>query len=178
MSGGHFVDHFVGDSVGHLVHDRVHDSTGSEFTPLWGAQTTSSLHFFAIGEQRMPIALIHALAHMKWAAARVNLDLGHLEALKAHAIAEAALRVAAGDFDAHFPLSAWQTGSGTQSHMNMNEVLATLASASLQQTGSTLRVHPNDDVNLGQSSNDVDQGVEGHRLGAGIGLCTGLSVGK
>ncbi len=127
----------------------------TEFTPLWGAQTASSLHFFAIGEQRMPLPLIHALAWMKWAAARVNADLGHLDAVKAHAIAEAAVRVAAGEFDAHFPLSVWQTGSGTQSHMNMNEVLASLANQALTASTPKQTVHPNDDVNLGQSSNDV-----------------------
>jgi fumarate hydratase, class II len=127
----------------------------ADFTPLWGPQTASSLHFFAIGEQRMPLPIVHALAWMKWAAARVNADLGRLEPLKAHAIADAAVRVAAGEFDAHFPLSVWQTGSGTQSHMNMNEVLASLATAALKDAGSTLTVHPNDDVNSGQSSNDV-----------------------
>jgi fumarate hydratase, class II len=130
-------------------------SPHADFTPLWGAQTTSSLHFFAIGEQRMPLPLIHALAWMKWAAAHVNADLGHLERLKAQAIADAAVRVASGEFDAHFPLSVWQTGSGTQSHMNMNEVLASLAHHALLESGSTQTVHPNDDVNLGQSSNDV-----------------------
>ena len=117
---------------------------------LWGAQTARSLRYFAIGEQRMPLDLIHALAWLKWAAACVNRDLGLLDAAKAQAIAAAAERVAAGEFDAEFPLSVWQTGSGTQSHMNVNEVLARLASRSL---GSA--VHPNDDVNLGQSSNDV-----------------------
>ena len=117
---------------------------------LWGAQTARSLRYFAIGEQRMPLDLIHALAWLKWAAACVNRDLGLLAAAKAQAIAAAAERVAAGEFDAEFPLSVWQTGSGTQSHMNVNEVLARLASRSL---GSA--VHPNDDVNLGQSSNDV-----------------------
>jgi fumarate hydratase, class II len=131
------------------------DFPGALFTPLWGAQTASSLHFFAIGEQRMPLPLIHALAWMKWAAARVNAELGHLDPLKAQAIADAAVRVAAGEFDAQFPLSVWQTGSGTQSHMNMNEVLASLAAASLNASGCVQSVHPNDDVNLGQSSNDV-----------------------
>ncbi len=130
-------------------------SPNANFTPLWGAQTASSLHFFAIGEQHMPLPLIHALAWMKWAAAHVNASLGHLEPLKAKAIADAAARVAAGEFDAHFPLSVWQTGSGTQSHMNMNEVLASLANRALIESGSTQTVHPNDDVNLGQSSNDV-----------------------
>ena len=125
---------------------------------LWAAQTARSLHFFAIGEQRMPLPLIHALAWIKWAAARVNRDLNLLDAAKAQAIANAARRVAEGEFDAEFPLSVWQTGSGTQSNMNVNEVVATLATRMLDRTaeGSTgVRVHPNDDVNLGQSSNDV-----------------------
>jgi fumarate hydratase class II len=123
---------------------------------LWGAQTQRSLHFFAIGEQRMPMAVVHALAQVKRAAAEVNGALGLLHADKATAIASAAARVAAGEFDAEFPLSVWQTGSGTQTHMNVNEVLAHLASLAL---GGSLdgpqREHPNDDVNLGQSSNDV-----------------------
>jgi fumarate hydratase, class II len=131
---------------------------------LWGAQTARSLHFFAIGERRMPLPLIHALAWVKWAAARVNCDLHLLDATKAQAIADAARRVAAGEFDAEFPLSVWQTGSGTQSNMNVNEVVAHLASRALGAEGSAgvgagaggaRKVHPNDDVNLGQSSNDV-----------------------
>ncbi len=137
----------------------IPSAPNAEFTPLWGAQTASSLHFFAIGEQRMPLPLIHALAWMKWAAALVNMNLGHISDLKAQAIANAAVRVAAGEFDAQFPLSVWQTGSGTQSHMNMNEVLASLANQALGDKGElhtpTQAVHPNDDVNLGQSSNDV-----------------------
>ena len=117
---------------------------------LWGAQTARSLRFFAIGEQRMPAGLIHALAWLKWAAAAVNADLQLLDAAKAQAIAAAAERVAAGEFDAEFPLSVWQTGSGTQSHMNVNEVVARLAARALG-----VAVHPNDDVNRGQSTNDV-----------------------
>jgi fumarate hydratase class II len=117
---------------------------------LWGAQTERSRRFFAIGTQRMPVALVHALAEVKRAAAQVNQSLGLLDAAKADAIAAAAARVAAGEFEAEFPLSVWQTGSGTQSNMNVNEVVARLASTALGQ-----RVHPNDDVNLGQSSNDV-----------------------
>ena len=124
---------------------------------LWAAQTERSRRFFAIGEQRMPVALVHALAEVKRAAAEVNGALGLLEAGKSQAIADAAARVAAGEFDEQFPLSVWQTGSGTQSNMNVNEVVAHLASRAL---GGGLgferrRVHPNDDVNLGQSSNDV-----------------------
>ena len=140
------------------------DSFGPVEVPadaMWGAQTARSLHFFAIGEQRMPLPVIHALAWIKWAAAGVNQDLNLLDATRAQAIADAALRVAAGEFDAEFPLSVWQTGSGTQSNMNVNEVVAHLASrgpaADVNTGGEGVkrRVHPNDDVNLGQSSNDV-----------------------
>ena len=138
------------------------DSFGQIEVPadvLWGAQTARSLRFFAIGEQRMPLPIIHALAWVKWAAACVNGDLHLLDAIKAHAIASAALRVAAGEFDDEFPLSVWQTGSGTQSNMNANEVIAQLASRILAKSPSGAEddriVHPNDHVNLGQSSNDV-----------------------
>jgi fumarate hydratase, class II len=123
---------------------------------LWSAQTARSLQFFAIGEQRMPMQLIYALAWIKWAAAHVNRDLGLLTPPRAQAISDAAQAVAHGGFDDQFPLSVWQTGSGTQSNMNVNEVIATLASHALAAADpSHKRVHPNDDVNLGQSSNDV-----------------------
>ena len=131
------------------------DSFGAIEVPIsarWGAQTARSLHFFAIGEARMPLAVIHALAWIKWAAAHVNRDLGLLDAAKAHAIIEAAQQVATGAFDPEFPLSVFQTGSGTQSNMNVNEVIANLAMAS---NAASLKIHPNDEVNLGQSSNDV-----------------------
>jgi len=123
---------------------------------LWGAQTERSRRFFAIGEQRMPLALVHALAEVKRAAAEVNVELGLLDAVTGAAVAAAAARVAAGEFDSQFPLSVWQTGSGTQSNMNVNEVIASLASQALGGgLGAARHVHPNDDVNLGQSSNDV-----------------------
>ena len=135
------------------------DSFGSIEVPnnvLWGAQTARSLQFFAIGEQRMPIKIIHALAWIKGVAALVHRDLELLDAGKAVAISDAAQRVVAGEFDTHFPLSVWQTGSGTQSNMNVNEVVANLASQALGgEIGEERLVHPNDDVNLGQSSNDV-----------------------
>lgn len=125
-------------------------------TALWGAQTARSLHFFAIGAQRMPLPVVHALAWVKWAAAQVNADLKLLDPAVAGAIADAAHRVAWGEFDAEFPLSVWQTGSGTQSNMNVNEVVASLASQALGGgLGAERSVHPNDQVNLGQSSNDV-----------------------
>ncbi len=136
-----------------------HDSFGPIDVPadaLWGAQTARGLRFFAIGSQRMPIEVIHAQAWIKWAAAGVNCDLHRIDPVKAGAIAAAARRVAAGEFDAEFPLSVWQTGSGTQSNMNVNEVVATLATRVLAGAdGTGPRVHPNDDVNLGQSSNDA-----------------------
>ena len=123
---------------------------------LWGAQTARSLRFFAIGEQRMPLDIVHALAQVKRAAAEVNGDLGLLEPDRATAIAAAATRIAAGELDEQFPLSVWQTGSGTQSNMNVNEVIARLASNAISGgPGAERRVHPNDDVNLGQSSNDA-----------------------
>ena len=135
------------------------DSFGAIEVPaqaLWGAQTQRSLQFFAIGTQPMPMAVVHALAQVKRAAAEVNGALGVLDAAKAAAISAAASRVAAGEFDAEFPLSVWQTGSGTQTHMNVNEVLAHLATRALGgQLDGTQLVHPNDDVNMGQSSNDV-----------------------
>ena len=135
------------------------DSFGQIEVPadaLWAAQTARSLRYFAIGEQRMPPRLIRALAYIKCAAARVNAELGLLDQEKAEAIAAAADRVASGDHADAFPLSVWQTGSGTQTNMNVNEVIANLASESLGGgRGGERRVHPNDDVNRGQSSNDV-----------------------
>ncbi|MBU2753731.1 class II fumarate hydratase [Acidithiobacillus sp. CV18-2] len=123
---------------------------------FWGAQTQRSLHFFAIGEERMPLPIIHALAQIKAAAARVNGKLGLLAANLVEPIAQAADEVAAGQWDAQFPLRVWQTGSGTQSNMNVNEVIANLANECLGAArGSKNPVHPNDHVNLGQSSNDV-----------------------
>jgi fumarate hydratase class II len=135
------------------------DSFGQIEVPgdaLWGAQTERSRRFFAIGQQRMPLAIVRALAEIKRAAAEVNRDLGLLDPAKADAIAAAAARIAAGEFADQFPLSVWQTGSGTQSNMNVNEVVARLASDALgHEPSGAPRVHPNDDVNLGQSSNDV-----------------------
>jgi fumarate hydratase class II len=123
---------------------------------LWGAQTQRSLHFFEIGGETMPEPLIHALVLVKRAAATVNGGLGVLDADKARAIVAAADEVLAGRHPAEFPLSIWQTGSGTQTNMNVNEVLANRASELLGgERGRRRRIHPNDDVNRGQSSNDV-----------------------
>ena len=123
---------------------------------LWGAQTERSRRFFRISTERMPTEVVCALARTKRAAASVNLSLGLIDAAKAQAIETAAGEVLAGKLDEEFPLSVWQTGSGTQSNMNVNEVLANRASELLGgERGQKRLVHPNDDVNLGQSSNDV-----------------------
>jgi len=123
---------------------------------LWGAQTERSRRHFRIGGEPMPRAVIHALALVKKAAAEANAALGELEGRKAQAIAQAAGEVLAGTHEAEFPLVVWQTGSGTQSNMNVNEVLANRASELLGGArGEQRLVHPNDDVNRGQSSNDV-----------------------
>ena len=135
------------------------DSFGTIEVPadrLWGAQTERSRRFFRISGERMPLAVVHALALVKKAAAGVNAELKLLPAKKAEAIARAADEVLAGKHDDEFPLVVWQTGSGTQSNMNVNEVLANRASELLGgERGQKRLVHPNDDVNLGQSSNDV-----------------------
>jgi fumarate hydratase, class II len=124
---------------------------------LWGAQTQRSLENFKIGGDRMPLPLIHALARVKRAAARVNLDLKLFKDPKvAEAIIAAADEVIVGKHDQEFPLVVWQTGSGTQTNMNLNEVIANRASEILGGVrGMERKVHPNDDVNKGQSSNDV-----------------------
>jgi fumarate hydratase class II len=123
---------------------------------LWGAQTQRSLQFFAVSTEKMPAELILALVIVKRAAAVVNRELGLQDARRAGAIVAACDEVLAGQHAGEFPLSVWQTGSGTQSNMNMNEVLANRASELLGgPRGAGRLVHPNDDVNRGQSSNDV-----------------------
>jgi fumarate hydratase, class II len=122
---------------------------------LWGAQTQRSYQNFRIGTEKMPREIIRVFAVLKKSAALVNQRLGKLDSDKAEAIAAAADEVLQGKWDEHFPLVVWQTGSGTQSNMNVNEVIANRANQLLEQRGSTLRVHPNDDVNKAQSSNDT-----------------------
>jgi len=123
---------------------------------LWGAQTQRSLEHFRISTERMPAELVSALAMVKRACAVVNRNLGRLETKTANAITAAAQEVLTGKWPDEFPLAVWQTGSGTQSNMNMNEVLANRASELLGGArGSDRLVHPNDHVNMGQSSNDV-----------------------
>ncbi|MBN2196594.1 MAG: class II fumarate hydratase [Polyangiaceae bacterium] len=123
---------------------------------LWGAQTQRSLQHFAISGERMPVALLRALALVKKAAALTNQELGRLDPRVGGAIVRAAEEVIAGRHDEEFPLIVWQTGSGTQTNMNMNEVLANRASELLGgPRGEGCLVHPNDHVNRSQSSNDV-----------------------
>jgi len=125
-------------------------------TALWGAQTQRSLQNFRISSERMPFTLLRALALVKRAAASVNHDLHLLDAANAAAIIHAADEVIEGRHETEFPLVVWQTGSGTQTNMNMNEVLANRASELLGGgRGGERKIHPNDDVNMGQSSNDV-----------------------
>jgi fumarate hydratase class II len=123
---------------------------------LWGAQTQRSLQNFKISGEKQPVLMIHSLAQVKRAAAAVNLALKVLDPKKAEAIIAACDEVIAGKHDGEFPLVVWQTGSGTQTNMNMNEVVANRASELMGgERGEARKVHPNDDVNKGQSSNDV-----------------------
>ena len=122
----------------------------------WGAQTERSLHHFAIGGDRIPLPVIRALGLVKKASAQVNQDLGLLDARRAELIVAAADEVVAGKLDEHFPLSVWQTGSGTQTNMNVNEVIANRAiELAGGKLGSKAPIHPNDHINMSQSSNDA-----------------------
>jgi fumarate hydratase class II len=121
----------------------------------WGAQTQRSLQNFRIGKDRMPIAIVRALGIVKLAAAETNLELGLIDQRRARAVIRAAREVIDGDLDDHFPLVVWQTGSGTQTNMNLNEVIANRANLLLGgELGAKKPVHPNDHVNMSQSSND------------------------
>ena len=135
------------------------DSFGAIDVPddsYWGAQTERSIQNFPFGaSERMPVEIVHALGFVKQAAARVNARIGGLDPQLAEAIQQAAAEVARGDLDGQFPLVIWQTGSGTQSNMNANEVIAGRANEQLAgKKGGKSPVHPNDHVNKGQSSND------------------------
>ncbi|NLG75321.1 MAG: aspartate ammonia-lyase, partial [Xanthomonadaceae bacterium] len=130
-----------------------HDSLGELKVPaeaLWGAQTQRAIENFPVSGLRMPRDFIRALGLIKWSAATTNVELGGLDAKRAAAIQKAALEVVEGKHDAQFPVDVFQTGSGTSSNMNANEVIARLAS---RYAG--IDVHPNDHVNMSQSSNDV-----------------------
>jgi fumarate hydratase, class II len=135
------------------------DSMGPIEVPAdryWGAQTQRSLHHFSIGDDRMPVEVVRAFGILKKAAALANLELGRLPKEKADLIVAAADEVIEGKLDDHFPLFVWQTGSGTQSNMNANEVIANRAiELAGGELGSKDPIHPNDDVNMSQSSNDT-----------------------
>jgi fumarate hydratase, class II len=137
---------------------EMSDMLGSVVVPpgaLWGASTERARRVFTVGSRLMPRALVRALASLKGSAAVVNARLGRLDKARAQAIDAAAQAVLAGAHDAQFPLKLWQSGSATQTHMNVNEVLAALAQLELAESGGPQDVHPNDHVNLGQSSNDM-----------------------
>ena len=121
----------------------------------WVAQTQRSKQNFKIGSEKMPLEVIYAFAHLKQACAKANEDLGNLSKEKSDAIAKACDEILSGQLDEHFPLVVWQTGSGTQSNMNVNEVVAFRANQLLQEANSSEKIHPNDDVNMSQSSNDT-----------------------
>ena len=135
-----------------------HDTFGEIEVPsdkYWGAQTERSKRNFPVGKEQMPIEVIYGFAQLKRAAALANFELGKLEEDKKDAIVYACDQVLSGDLDAHFPLVVWQTGSGTQSNMNVNEVVSYVANMYLEEQGKSVRIHPNDDVNKSQSSNDT-----------------------
>ena len=135
-----------------------HDTLGEVKVPAdkyWGAQTQRSRVNFPIGQEKMPVEIIHGFAITKKAAAKVNAELGLLEDIKAEAIAYAADQILDNKLNDHFPLVVWQTGSGTQSNMNVNEVIAYVGNEWLKEQKSEAVLHPNDDVNKSQSSNDT-----------------------
>ncbi|WP_410982068.1 class II fumarate hydratase [Bacillus cereus] len=122
---------------------------------LWAAQTQRSKENFPIGTEHMPLEIVQAFAILKKSAAISNQKLGKLSEEKAHAIVEAVDEILAGKWNEHFPLVVWQTGSGTQSNMNVNEVIANRGNQILKEKGLDVHIHPNDDVNMSQSSNDT-----------------------
>ena len=135
------------------------DSMGQVNVPnskLWGAQTQRSLEHFSIGQELIPIEVVHALAIIKKAAAITNNQLGHLDDAKKQLIVDASDAVLSGKYDDEFPLHVWMTGSGTQSNMNVNEVISNIANkVAGTELGSKSPIHPNDHVNMSQSSNDT-----------------------
>ena len=152
------------------------DSMGAVEIPAdkyWGPQTQRSLENFRIGTERMPLPVVRALGVQKMASALANMELGLLDARLGAAIVDAAREVADGALDDHFPLVVWQTGSGTQTNMNANEVIANRAIEMLgEKVGSKTPVHPIDHVNMGQSSNDTFPTVM-HIAAVGLG-CLGF----
>lgn len=142
-----------------LVDFRIEkDTMGEVKVPadrFWGAQTERSRNNFKIGHDLMPLEIVYAFAKLKKAAAQSNYELGKLSEEKKNAIAHVCDQIINGELDDHFPLKVWQTGSGTQSNMNVNEVVAFVGNKWLKENGSQAMLHPNDDVNMSQSSNDT-----------------------
>ncbi len=141
-----------------MEYRKEHDTLGDILVPadhMWGAQTERSLENFRIGTGKMPHEIIMAFAILKKCAAKVNAELGVLDGEKAEVIEQVCDEILHGKWDDEFPLVIYQTGSGTQSNMNMNEVIAHIAGKKLKEEGSSKTVHPNDDVNRSQSSNDT-----------------------
>ncbi|MEH7180782.1 class II fumarate hydratase [Neobacillus vireti] len=142
-----------------MVNFRIEkDTLGEVQVPadkFWGAQTQRSLNNFAIGSEKMPLEVVYGLTLVKKAAAIVNHSLGKLADIKMKAIVAVCDQIHSGDYNDHFPLAVWQTGSGTQTNMNVNEVIANRANELLMKEGSKEKIHPNDDVNMSQSSNDT-----------------------
>jgi fumarate hydratase class II len=161
VPGGKHMDVFMARSTTPFPAKPTRTETDS-FGPIevpadryWGAQTERSRQNFRIGQDRMPVAIVHALGIVKLAAVETNRELGLIDARRANAIARAAREVIEGRLDDHFPLVVWQTGSGTQTNMNLNEVIANRANELLGgELGARKPVHPNDHVNMSQSSND------------------------
>jgi fumarate hydratase class II len=161
VPGGKHMDVFMARSTTPSPAKPTRTETDS-FGPIevpadryWGAQTERSRQNFRIGQDRMPIAIVHALGIVKLAAVETNRELGLIDARRANVIARAAREVIEGRLDDHFPLVVWQTGSGTQTNMNLNEVIANRANELLGgELGAKKPVHPNDHVNMSQSSND------------------------
>jgi fumarate hydratase class II len=161
VPGGKHMDVFMARSTTPSPAKPTRTETDS-FGPIevpadryWGAQTERSRQNFRIGQDRMPVAIVHALGIVKLAAVETNRELGLIDARRANAIARAAREVIEGRLDDHFPLVVWQTGSGTQTNMNLNEVIANRANELLGgELGAKKPVHPNDHVNMSQSSND------------------------
>ena len=164
------IDNKNDDDIGPLILDtsiginvkgirKETDSLGEIEVPAdhyWGDQTQRSLIHFSIGDDRMPKAVYHAYGYIKKAAAKVNSNDEHLSKWKANLISKVADEVISGKLDSEFPLYVWQTGSGTQSNMNINEVISNRSIQLVDGTlGSKKPIHPNDDVNMSQSSNDT-----------------------
>ncbi|OIK12407.1 fumarate hydratase, class II [Bacillus sp. MUM 116] len=134
------------------------DTLGEVQVPVdkfWGAQTQRSKENFKIGKEKIPLEMVYALTYIKKAASIVNQELGKLNETKMEAIKSVCDEILNGNYDEHFPLAVWQTGSGTQTNMNVNEVIANRANERLASQGKMEKIHPNDDVNMSQSSNDT-----------------------